>query len=146
MSTIATMADALVTALQAAGFTEAERKPLPYVDRKDCADRKCVVICRNIASDDGSRKDLDDTYELSIVIQKEVSNPHSNTVVDALLDNVQTLWALWGESGSLHATPLSGGEWIGGPTHPTGTIYEFQQLLELNLFTSVTLVRYRIEA
>jgi hypothetical protein len=146
MSTISAMGDALVTALQAAGFTEAERKPLPYVQREQCTSRKCVVICRNIVADDGSREDLDGTYELSIVLQREISDPHSNTVVDDLLDDVQTLWALWKDGGALQEVPLQGGEWIGGPSHPTGAIYEFQQLLEMQLFTSVTLVKYRIES
>jgi hypothetical protein len=143
---IATIASALVTALKAAGFTEAERLPLPYVKREDCANRKCVVICRNLTPDESDRGDDDEIAELSIVLQKAVANPHSNTEVDALLANVETLRALWAEGGTLRHTPLGGATWDGGPLSPTGTIYEFQQLLELQLFTSVTLVRYRIES
>ena len=143
---IAAIADALVTALISAGFSEAERKPLPYVKREDCAARRCVVICRNIVRDEGTRPDFDEVCELSIVLQQAVDDPHSNSFVDALLANVETLAALWGDAGALRHTMLQGAIYDGGPSHPTGTLYEFQQLLELHLFTSVTLVKYRIEA
>lgn len=146
MSTTTAIADALVAALKTAGFTEAERRPLPYMRREDCAARKCVVLIRSVEHGDGDRSDFDQIVELSIAVQKAVANVAANTETDALLANVATLAGLWGESGALRGAPLQGAVYDSGPLHPTGTIYEFQQLLELQLFTSVTLVRYRIEA
>lgn len=146
MSTATAIADALVAVLKVRGFAEAERRPLPYMRREDCAARKCVVLIRNVDNGDGDRSDFDQVIELSIAIQKAVANVATNTETDALLADVQTLARLWGEAGALRGTLLQGAAYDSGPLHPTGTIYEFQQLLELQLFTSVTLVRYRIEA
>jgi len=138
------IAAALVTALDAAGFDEAERKPIPYVQREDCASRKCVVICRNSQYPDARRGALGEIVELAIVIQKAV-DPTSNDDVDDLLDDVATLTALWNEGGALRGTALAGAYYWEGPEHPTGNIYEPQQLHELHLFTSVTVVRYFLE-
>jgi len=138
------IADALVTALKAAGFTEAERKPIPYVNREECTSRKCVVICRNSLYPDGTRRDFDEVIELAIVLQKAVDTS-SNTATDALLDDVATLVGLWGASGALRNTTLAGAMFYEGPEHPTGNLYEPQQLHELRLFTSVTTVRYIVE-
>lgn len=138
------IADALVTALKAAGFTESERKPIPYVIREECASRKCSVICRNNQYPDARRGGLDEVVELAIVIQKAVDQT-SNTAVDTLLDDVATLVGLWRQNGALRSTALAGAYFHEGPEHPTGNIYEPQQLHELNLFTSVTVVRYLLE-
>lgn len=138
------IADALVTALKAAGFTEAERKPIPYVLREECASRKTTVICRNNQYPDARRGALDEVVELAICIQKAVDQT-SNTAVDALLDDVSTLVGLWRQNGALRGTLLAGACYYEGPEHPTGNIYEPQQLHELNLFTSVTVVRYLLE-
>lgn len=146
MSAITAIADAVVTALQAAGFDEAERKPLPYVKREDCRYRRCVVYPRVVQHDEGDREDYDQVVEIGIAIQKEVTDPHSNTTVDALLDSVASLAALWKEGGALYSAVLQNAVHDGGPSHPTGSIYEPDQLLTGNLFTSVTLVRYKIES
>jgi hypothetical protein len=138
------IADALVTALKAAGFTEAERKPIPYVVREEAATRKCVVICRNNQYPDGKRSNLDEVVELAICIQQAV-DPTSNTEVDDLLDDVSTLVGLWKQNGALRHTLLAGACFHEGPEHPTGNIYEPQQLLELRMFTSVTVVRYLLD-
>jgi hypothetical protein len=145
MSTFAAIADALVSSLQTRGFSEAERRPLPYMRREDCAARKCVVLVRGADYGDESREDFDQLVELTIAIQKGVADVSANTETDTLLADVQTLIRLWGEAGALRTAVLQGAVYDSGPLHPTGTIYEFQQLLELQLFTSITLVRYRIE-
>jgi hypothetical protein len=82
---IVAIANALVAALKVAGFTEAERKPTPYILREDCAARKCVVICRNGTPENGHRGNDDTMIELTICIQKAVENPHSNVEVDPQL-------------------------------------------------------------
>jgi len=146
MSTIAAMADALVTALQAAGFTEAERRPIPYQSREDCTSRKCLVTAHNHIYEGGTRQDFDEACDLLVIIQKGVTSPLSNAEVDALLDDVESLAALWGDAGALRHTLLQGAAYESGPSHPTGMIYEIEQMLERNLFTSVTLVRYKIES
>ena len=138
------IADALVSALIAAGFDEAERKPIPYVDRSACETRKCVVICRNNQYPDGTRGDFDEIIELAIVLQKAASQ-NTNDDVDEMLDSVATLVGLWGGDGVLRETELAGATFHEGPEHPTGNIYEPQQLHELHLFTSVTTVRYIVE-
>jgi hypothetical protein len=143
---LTTIAGALVTALKAAGFTEAERRPVPYLDRQDCASRKCVVIIRNLATEDGHRADDDQIVDLSIAIQKAVGNPHSNTEVDALIADVETLRNLWSEGGALRHVQLQGATYDSGPMSPGGSLYLFNDLIEANLFSSITLVKYRIEA
>jgi hypothetical protein len=142
---IRAIGDGLVTALQAAGFDEAERRPLPYTNREDCASRKLVVICRQQEYPDGKRSAYDDVVELAIVLQ-QAADPESNTAVDALLDDVAAIAALWHESGALRHAQLAGADFDDGPSHPTGNLYEPQQLLELRLFTSIMTVRYRLES
>lgn len=138
------IAAALVTALSAAGFDEAERKPIPYVLREECVSRKCVVVVRNNQYPEAKRGSYDEVVELAIVIQKAV-DPTTNEDVDDLLDDIATLVSLWDDDGSLRHTTLVGACFHEGPEHPTGNIYEPQQLHEMNLFTSVTTVRYMLE-
>jgi len=145
MASIDSIADALVAALIAAGFAEAEIRPLPYTEREDCAARKCVVMCRNMQYPDGHRGDFDEIAELAIVLQKAITS----TDTDALrscLDDTQTLIRLWGESGVLRAAVLAGADYEEGPEHPTGNLYEPEILNDLQLYQSVMVVRYRLEA
>lgn len=143
---VSAIADALVDALQDAGFTEAERRPLPYSKREECADRKCVVIIRNSILSDGTRFAGDRVYELTIVLQKGVADPHSNDEIDPLLADVETLEELWGADGALRHTSLAGATFEEMPEHPTGNLYDPSLLHESKLFMSVTVVRYRLEA
>lgn len=138
------IADALVTALQNAGFSEAERRPLPYTEREQCPGRKCVVSVRNQQYLDGSREGYDQMVELAIALQK-AADSQDNTTVDPLLDDVATLVGLWGDGGALHDQQLAGADYAEGPEHPTGNVYEPVQLHELQLFTSIITVRYQSE-
>jgi len=144
MSAIKAVADALVTALQDAGFEEAALRPIPYTQREDCATRRLSVLIVNQQYPDGHRGSYDDLLAFNIVLQKAMA-PDSVTELATLLDDVAAVAALYGDSGSLRGPTLAGAEYDSGPLHPTGNLYEPDQLLELHLFTSVLQVRYRLE-
>lgn len=140
------IADALVAKLIAAGFTQAERKPAPYVTREDLGDdTRLVVFVRNRTDDEiGSRAGLDHLVDLGIAIQR-AADPTATTDTDAGVELVTDLWALFDQGGALYDEPLAAAWLDSGPTHPTGRLYEPKHLQALRLFTSISAVVYRLQ-
>lgn len=139
------LAAALVAALQAAGVSEAERRPAPYMVREDIGeDTKVVVFLRNRTDDDGTRGGFDKLVDLGIAVQR-AADPSTNDDTDSCTDVVADLWALFDEGGALHDQAIAGAQLDEAPKHPTGRIYEPKHLQSLRLFTSITSVVYRLQ-
>lgn len=142
MSILADTADALITALQSNGFATAAKAYLPVIRREDCETQHVLVIPRGQSWEDGDRVSEDRLLDLRIVIQQAV-DPTDTDAVEALLDDVDALHALWGENGDLRDVVLNGAEWEEGPKHPDGNAYDPVHLHEYQIFTSVTAIIYR---
>lgn len=146
MATFVTdLAAGLVAALQAAGVSEAERRPAPYMVREDIGDEtKVVIFLRNRVDGDGTRGGFDTVVDLGIAVQR-AADPATNDDTDDCIEIVSNLWALFDEGGALHSQTINGAELDEAPKHPTGRIYEPKHLQSLRLFTSITSVVYRLE-
>jgi len=143
MAKVADVADAVVTLLQANGFSEAARRYLPYHTVKDLADRQTSVIPKLDTLDDGARSGGDRVFDLSITVAQQV-DPADNDAVDSLTDNVETLIEACDEGGFLReATPAST-TWLEGPEFPRGVLYDPKLLDDKRVFLSAMTVRYEL--
>lgn len=139
------IADALVTALKTAGFTEAVHAARAHARREDAATRKCTVLVATATYDAGARVDFDEVHTFYIVLQKACAATDTATFNAMLLD-VQTLVRLWGKDGALRGAVLADAEYDSGPEHPTGAVYEDGHLQDHQLFSSIVAVRYGMYA
>lgn len=138
------VANALVSALQSAGFAEAELRAVPYLDAAECASRKCVVICRNATYQDGTRGDYETEVELSVVLEIAQSPDDADALADNLA-NVAIIADLWGNGGALRYATLAGAEYRSGPEHPTRQLYDLEILGTHGIFLSTLVIRYMLE-
>ncbi len=140
-----TIGNALVAALKTAGFAEAELRPIAYTQREEVLSRKCVVLVSNADYDAGARKGFDSVFEFYIVLQK-ACGPSDLAVVSEMLLDVQNLVSLWDEDGALRFAKLGDAEYDGGPTHPTGSLFESGLIQDHQIFASIIAVNYGVYA
>jgi len=139
---ITAVADAIVTVLTSNGFTEAERRWLPYVKLTYLADRKTVVIPKlETLTEDGARSGQDREYTLGVVIQKHVP-ADLEAAVATLVANVETLIAACDVEGFLRDATPADATFLDGPEFPRGVLYDPEKLLDPRIFFSALTLRY----
>lgn len=144
---IAQVADALLAYLKQAGITDAERRWAPYAEADALTNRRVVVVCRNRQKERGSRFGDSKIYWFEIHVQQQV-DPSNNVTIDNLVNTVETIWGLYEASGTLRDQELSGATWLGtdgGIEFESDDLYDVDSLRDDGLFSSVTLVRYRLD-
>ena len=144
---IAQLADAMLVYFKQAGITDAERRWAPYADAESLNTRRVVVLCRNRQKERGSRTGDTKTFWLEIHVQQQVS-PSDNTTIDNLVSTIEVIWGLWESGGSLRDVKLAGCKWLGtdnGIEFERDDLYDVESLRDDGIFSSVTLVRYRLD-
>jgi hypothetical protein len=145
MAKIVDIAKALATALTLNGFPEAEARAMPYMKREQLDGRKTVVTYRNVTYEEDARDDYYRVYELAIAVQGPLrpnENGVDDDVVEGFLDDVERLVELWGDDGPLRHTTIEDAEYVSGPEHITGSVFEHLLANDEHQFFSWTLVRY----
>lgn len=145
---IAQLADAMLTYLKQAGITDAERRWAPYTDAEALSTRRVIVLCRNRQNQRGSRSGDSKMFWLELHVQQQV-DPSDNITIDNLVSTVETIWGLWESGGALRSETLAGCKWLGtddGIEFERDDLYDVDALRDDGLFSSVTLVRYRLDS
>ena len=137
MSTIAAIADAVVTALNGHSFSQpftAARAYLPVYDLKDMADLHVTVVPKGMEMSTAGRGLAQSDVQIDIAVQKRV-DPEDNAEIDTLMGLVQEVAEF------IRATGRFGdASWVKTDNSP---IYSPEHLGELRQFTSVLTVTLR---
>lgn len=132
------IAQALVTAINAASWSQSVTAVLGYMPQRklqDFDELRVTVVPATHAQELSTRNKTDDTFEVDIGIQKQIDITDP-TEVTTLLDLVDEI----NESTAIKYAKMAGCSWIGSTNEP---IYDPTHLLEQQLFTSVLRLSYR---
>jgi len=143
MAEILSIADAVVTALNADEFQEtlteeftAERLFLPNFKLEDMDALHVSVVPKSMTEEAASRNDVDYQYQIDIGVQKRFTKLESSEI-DPLVDLVEQIAALFKLASLPTYTDVT---WI-KTDHPA--LYAPEHMEQLRQFTSVLTLTYR---
>jgi len=142
VTSIITVADALVAALNAHTFSEsftAARAYRPTFDLKEMTDLHVTVVPKGIEMSTLGRNVAQDDVQIDLAVQKRLSAPENEDAeLDALMALVREIADFVRSTGE-----FNGGVWTNTENVP---IYSQEHLSELRQFTSVLTLTFRVIA
>jgi hypothetical protein len=140
MAFIADIAEAVVTEINAASFSQpvtAKREYLPHFDLEDMQELKVTVVPKSVLTLPGGRAHNQHDYAIDVAVQKKLDKA-DNPEIDALVTLVDEI----GDHFRLkRLASYPNAMWLKTENEP---VYSLEHLQEMRQFTSVLTLTFRL--